>query len=321
MVTRTYRVRTRRRPVVSAAVKRARRRRFRMRRIKFVLVLFFVVVLISFVAMLSGSSSEDTPALVPVEARTLPIPPNLPTMAQQPDMERVWDDALAQDPTPALAARSNIGTSGGRIALTFDDGPDRQTTPPILDELRKHDIKATFFVLGRQVKKNPDLLRRIVAEGHTIGNHTYDHADLSGLNEEQMRRELRSTQKAVDDALGYHYPMALMRPPYGDPYFGGSKALPVLQKVVRQERLVPVLWTQDPSDYLYDGYPQGVVKSVARADAKGKKRAQDQVLLLHDTHRQTMEALPRIIAHYERSGRQFAGVNELLADKYARRSD
>ena len=321
MVTRTYRARTRRRPVASGAAKRARRRRFRMRRISFVLVLFFVVLLLFIVAMLSGSSSEDTQVVVPVEARTLPIPPNLPTMAQQPDMEGVWDDAIAQDPTPALAARSKVGTSGGRIALTFDDGPDRQTTPPILDELRKHDIKATFFVLGRQVKKNPGLLRRIVAEGHTIGNHTYDHADLSGLNEKQMRRELRSTQKAVDDALGYHYPMVLMRPPYGDPYFGGSNALPVLQKVVRQERLFPVLWTQDPSDYLYDGDPQGVVQNVVRADAKGKKRAQDQVLLLHDTHRQTMEALPRIIAHYERSGRQFAGVNELLADKYARRSD
>ena len=189
-----------------------------MRRISFVLVLFLIVVLISFVAMLSGSSSGDgdTPALVPVEARTLPNPPNLPTISQ-PDMERVWKAAIAHDPTPALAARSKIGTSGGRIALTFDDGPDRQTTPPILDELHKHDIKATFFVLGRQVKKNPELLRRIVAEGHTIGNHTYDHADLSDLNEEQMRRELRSTQKAVDDALGYHYPMVLMRPPYGDP--------------------------------------------------------------------------------------------------------
>jgi len=242
----------------------------------------------------------------------------MPILAQQPDMERVWDAAIAQDPTPGLATHSKTGTSGGRIALTFDDGPDRQTTPPILDELRQHDIEATFFVLGSQVKENPDLLRRIVAEGHTIGNHTYDHADLSALNKEQMRRELRSTQEAVDDALGYHYPMALMRPPYGEPYFVRSDALPVFQNVVRQERLFPVLWTQDPSDYLYDGYPQGVVQSVARADAKGKKRAKDQVLLLHDTHRQTMEALPRIIGHYAKSGRQFAGVDELLADKYAR---
>src|SRR5215210_2456240 len=197
MVTRTYRVRTRRRPVASGAVKRARRRRFRMRRISFVLVLFFVVLLLFVVVALSGPSSGegDTPALLPVETRTLPSPPNLPTMAQQPDMERVWDDAIAQDPTPGLATHSKIGTSGGRIALTFDDGPDRQTTPPILDELRQHDIEATFFVLGSKVKENPDLLRRIVEEGHTIGNHTYDHADLSALNKEQMRRELRSTQE------------------------------------------------------------------------------------------------------------------------------
>jgi peptidoglycan/xylan/chitin deacetylase (PgdA/CDA1 family) len=290
-----------------------------VRRISFVFVLFLIVVLVFIGTLLYGSSERGyARAVLPVEARTLPSPPNLPTMAQQPDMERVWDAAIARDPTPGLATHSNIGTSGGRIALTFDDGPDRQTTPPILDELREHDIEATFFVLGREVKKNPDLLRRIVAEGHTIGNHTYDHSDLSGMNKEQMRRELRSTQKAVDDAVGYHYPMVMMRPPYGDPYFGGSNALPDFQKVVRQERLFPVLWTQDPRDYLYDGYPQGVVRSVARSDAKGRKRAKDQVLLLHDIHRQTMEALPQIIGHYERSGRQFAEVDELLRDKYTR---
>jgi peptidoglycan/xylan/chitin deacetylase (PgdA/CDA1 family) len=269
------------------------------------------------VALYGPSSEGDTQALLPVEARTVPRPPGLqpPGVARQPDMERVWAAAIAQDSTPALATNSKTGTSGGRIALTFDDGPDRQTTPLVLDSLREHHIKATFFVLGRQIKKNPDLLRRIVAEGHTIGNHTYDHADLSALNKKQMRRELRSTQEAVDDALGYHYPMVLMRPPYGDPYFGGSDALPIFQKVVREQRLFPVLWTQDPSDYLFDGHPGGVVRSVARAKERGRKR--DQVLLLHDTHRQTAEALPRIIEHYDEAGRRFAGVDELLADKYA----
>ncbi len=285
-----------------------------VRRISFVLALCLIMVLVFIGALLYGSSESGYPrAVLPVEASTLPAPPR----PVPPDRDQVWSDALAQDTSPDLAIHGRTGTSGGRVALTFDDGPARRTTPPILDELREHDIEATFFVLGRQVKKNPDLLRRIVAEGHTIGNHTYDHADLSALNKEQMRRELRSTQKAVDDALGYHYPMVLMRPPYGDPYFGGSNALPDFQKVVRQERLFPVLWTQDPRDYLYDGYPQGVVRSVARSDAKGRKRANDQVLLLHDIHRQTMEALPQIIGHYERSGRQFAEVDELLADKYA----
>jgi peptidoglycan-N-acetylglucosamine deacetylase len=113
-----------------------------------------------------------------------------------------------------LATRGKTETSGGRIALTFDDGPDPRTTPPVLDTLREHGVKATFFVVGSQVEENPGLLRRIVREGHTIGNHTYDHANMSNLNPDEMRSELRNTQKAVDDAVGYHHPMVLMRAAY-----------------------------------------------------------------------------------------------------------
>ena len=287
-----------------------------MRRVSFALALLFVVVLFSFGFLLHGVLSPDrgyAPAVLPVEARSLPELPH----PQPPDMERVWAAAVAQDPSPGLATHGRTGTSGGRIALTFDDGPDRRNTPRVLDSLREHDLKATFFVIGRQVKKNPGLLRRIVEEGHTIGNHTYDHADMSALSKEQMRRELRSTQEAVDDALGYHYPMALMRPPYGDPYFGGSHALPEFQKVVREQKLFPVMWTIDPSDYLFGGRPEGVVRGVVRTDKAGRKGKRDHVLLLHDTHRQTAEALPKIIDYYERSGRRFTGVDELLADKYS----
>jgi peptidoglycan/xylan/chitin deacetylase (PgdA/CDA1 family) len=233
-------------------------------------------------------------------------------------MRRVWDAAIARDPSPELAIRGKTGTSGGRIALTFDDGPDRQTTPLILDSLRKDNLKATFFVVGRQVKKTPGLLRSIVEEGHTIGNHTYDHADLSALSPEQMRRELRSTQGAVDDALGYHYPMVLMRPPYGNPYFVGSDALPEFRRVVREQKLFSILWTLDSSDYLFDGRPWGVVRSVVDADRAARKRDKDQVLLLHDTHMQTAAALPKIIDYFEGSGRRFAGVDQLLADKYTK---
>jgi len=287
-----------------------------MRRVSFALALLFVVVLFSFGFLLHGVLSPDrgyAPAVLPVEARSLPELPH----PQPPDMERVWAAAVAQDPSPGLATHGRTGTSGGRIALTFDDGPDRRNTPRVLDSLREHDLKATFFVIGRQVKKNPGLLRRIVEEGHTIGNHTYDHADMSALSKEQMRRELRSTQEAVDDALGYHYPMALMRPPYGGPYFGGSHALPEFQGVVREQKLFPVMWTIDPSDYLFGGRPEGVVRGVVRTDKAGRKGKRDHVLLLHDTHRQTAEALPKIIDYYERSGRRFTGVDELLADKYS----
>jgi peptidoglycan-N-acetylglucosamine deacetylase len=284
-----------------------------VRRLSFILVLLIVVLVSLWTSLYGSSESEYARVLSPVVVGTAPEPPD----REQPDMEMVWDSARAKDPSPDLATHGRTGTSGRRIALTFDDGPDPRTTPRILDTLREYDLKATFFVLGRQVDKRPGLLRRIVMEGHTLGNHTYNHADMSDLSQKGMLSELRRTQEAVDDALGYHYPMLLMRPPYGNPYLGGSNALPEFQKVVRNQGLFPILWTVDPRDYLLSGHPEGVVRGVARADEIGRKRKKDQVLLLHDTHRQTVVALPGIIDYYERSGRQFADVGEILADKYA----
>jgi len=259
--------------------------------------------------------------VLPVESEPLSVLPKRagPPGASSPDMGRVWEAAIKEDASPELVTRGKTGTFGGGLALTFDDGPQRRITPKILDTLKKRHLKVTFFVLGRQVKKNPELLRRIVAEGHTLGNHTYDHADLSTLNANQMRRELQSTQRAVDDALGYHYPLALMRPPYGDPYFTGASSLPAFRRVVREQELFPVMWTIDPSDYLYRGHPEGIVRGIRRVararhiDRQGKR---DEVLLLHDNQRQTTKALPKILYYYEGEGRKFTSVDELLADKY-----
>src|SRR5215207_7433555 len=312
-----YRTRSRRRPATShtrwRAHQQARSRRFMVRRLSFVLTLLLIAVLFSFWATLYGSSERVYTRAVLPEAGTLPEPPD----PRQPDMGRIWDAAIAQDSWPDLATHGKIGTSGRRIALTFDDGPDPRNTPRILDSLREHDLKATFFVLGRQVKERPGLLRWIVKEGHTIGNHTYNHTDMSDLSQKRMRLELRRTQEAVDEALGYHYPMVLMRPPYGNPYFDGSDALPVFRKVVRDQGLFPILWTVDPRDYKLGGQPEGVLRGIVRAEETGRKVERNQVLLLHDTHRQTENALPHIIDHYEKSGWQFASVGELLADKYA----
>src|ERR671912_2415164 len=295
------------------APRQARRRRFMVRRLSFVLTLLLIVVLFSFLAPLYGSSERGYARGVLPVVESLPGPPD----PRQPDMGRVWDAAIAQDPWPDLATHGKTGTWGRRIALTFDDGPDPRSTPRILDSLREHDLKATFFVLGRRVKERPGLLRRIVKEGHTIGNHAYNHTDMSDLSQKRMRLELRRTQAAVDDALGYHYPMVLMRPPNGNPYFDGSDALPVFRKVVRDPGLCPILWTVDPRDYMLGGHPEDVLQGIVRADETGRKGERDQVLLLHDTNRQTANALPQIIDHYERSGRRFAAVAESLADKYA----
>jgi peptidoglycan/xylan/chitin deacetylase (PgdA/CDA1 family) len=295
------------------AFRRARRRRHAARGIAFALAL--VLGLISLGALLYAFTSSEggyaRPAL-PVETGILLGPPDPPP----PDMAQVWAAARAKDRSPGLATRGKLATSGGKIALTFDDGPDARVTPLILDTLREHHMKATFFVVGRRVEENPDLLRRIVEEGHTIGNHSYDHADMSHLTPGQIRLELQRTQNAVDKALGYHYQMALMRPPYGNPYVEGSDALPAFRRVVRQEQLFPVIWTIDPQDYVLDGDPQGVVDNVIRQDRDGRKQDRDEVVVMHDIHPQDAQALPGIIDHFERQGRELVGVNELLADKY-----
>lgn len=153
----------------------------------------------------------------PVEASAMP---ELPGPSAQ-DMAEVWAAAVAGDSSPDLATNGKTGTSGDRIALTFDDGPDPHSTPRILATLRQRHVKATFFVVGSRVEEHPGLVRQIVKEGHAIGNHSYDHADMSLLIPGQIRLELQCTQKAVDGALGYHYRMALMRPPYGSPYGEG----------------------------------------------------------------------------------------------------
>ena len=277
-------------------------------------MLCFVVAPFSYVALAHGapfSASGHVRPASPVEAAALPLPPEPP-----PDMGRVWAEAVARDPSPDLATGGSVGTSGNGVALTFDDGPNPRTTPLILDTLRERGARATFFVVGRQVAEKPGLLRRIVAEGHAIGNHTYAHADMSGLSAGRMRNELRITQEAVDDALGYHRPMALMRPPYGNPYIDGSDALPAFRAVAREQGLFPVMWTVDPSDYLLDGQPEDIVRGVAGTEGTGKRGGGDEVVLLHDNQRQTAEALPEIIDRYEKSGRRLVGVDELLADKY-----
>jgi peptidoglycan/xylan/chitin deacetylase (PgdA/CDA1 family) len=110
--------------------------------------------------------------------------------------------------------------------------------------------------------------------------------------------------------------MAVMRPPYGNPYVEGSDALPTFQRIVRQEQLFPVVWTIDTQDYLMADNPQGVVDNVIRQDREGRKQERDEVILMHDTHPQDAQALPGVINHFERQGREFVGVNELLADKY-----
>ncbi|WP_081823998.1 polysaccharide deacetylase family protein [Paenibacillus sp. UNC451MF] len=105
-------------------------------------------------------------------------------------------------------------TSSKQIALTFDDAPDTQYTLQVLDILKKYNVKATFFVVGRLAEAHPSVVKRMHREGHVIGNHTYNHALLTKLSDEQFQSQIAKTQKVINGTIGYT--PRLIRPPYGE---------------------------------------------------------------------------------------------------------
>ena len=194
---------------------------------------------------------------------------------------------------------------GKRIALTFDDGPSPPYTEQILDILREHQVPATFFVCGRNVEKHPDLLRRIVAEGHEVGNHTYSHPFVFFKSRRRIAEEIDRTQAIIEKVAGIH--PNIFRPPYGARWFG---LIPTLLE--RDMHLV--LWSAAGYDWKKD--VQGITKSALRELKPGA------VLLLHDGREtrpaaevdrsRTVLALPAIIAGARHRGYTFAPLKDFL---------
>lgn len=126
-----------------------------------------------------------------------------------------------------------------RIALTFDDGPSSSVTPGVLDTLKRHNVKATFFVLGSSVIQNPGLVKRELEEGHQVGSHSWDHPQLTKQSTQEVYNQILKTQKAVFDQTGY-FPTT-MRPPYG-----------AVNKQVAEEIGLPIIqWSVDTEDWKY----------------------------------------------------------------------
>lgn len=180
------------------------------------------------------------------------------------------------------------------IALTFDDGPRQGTTDRLLDGLKERGASATFFVVGERIGENQDLLLRMQAEGHQMGNHTWSHVRLQGAGEETICREVSQTQAALEALLGPgEY---WLRPPYG--------------KVEEQERkLVPVpmvQWSIDPRDWeLKD--TEKVVQAVL------KEAKPNAIILLHDIYPTSVDAALKIVDALQKEGYWFVTVKELLA--------
>ena len=184
-----------------------------------------------------------------------------------------------------------------RIALTFDDGPHPVNTPRLLDILRQYEVPATFFVIGNLVDRYPAIARRIVEEGHEIANHTYTHANLSKLSDARIRKELADGKNAIVRATGV-YPK-VMRPPYG--------ALKAHQRyLARSEFGYPtVLWSVDPLDWKRPGAAVVANRLVSGATNGG-------ILLAHDLHAPTVDAIPSVVSRLKAQGYQFVTVSQII---------
>ena len=216
----------------------------------------------------------------------------------------------AMAPASQLYGRTlTHGSDPEQMALTFDDGPNDPHTMHLLDVLAKHNAKATFFLIGKYVRKRPDIARAILAAGHEIGNHTESHPNLILVSAARLRQELADCGKALEDALGSK--VTLFRPP-----FGGRR--PSVLRTARGMGLKPVMWSVTGYDWSAKSSDQIVEKVTRQVDSRPK--AQGEIVLLHDgghlafgTDRAfTIDATRKLLERH--AGKQFVTITGLKRD-------
>ncbi len=261
--------------------------------------------LVATAALSSCSAAAPLAGTKPAPGPAAPVrtPPNTNyrTPAVQGPVPRNPDMALSSNFSKSSGVTfSRVLVSGNHIAITFDDGPHPQNTPRLLDMLRARNIKATFYVIGRSVDLYPQVVRRTVAEGHEVGNHTHTHRLMTKLGDAEVRTELSRCRDAVARAAGVQ--MRTMRPPYGG----------LLQRqrvMVHDEFGYPtILWSVDPLDWKRPGASVIASRILSGTTAGG-------IVLAHDLHAQTVDAMPATLDGLLRRGFKFVTVSQLLAMK------
>lgn len=212
---------------------------------------------------------------------------------QNPDLNQI-----PKVPPPGVRmVYSSVPMSQPYIAMTFDDGPHATNTPRLLDMLKQRNIKATFYVVGKNVREYPDIVRRILAEGHEIGNHTWNHQALSGMSAERVHQELAMTHNAVLEVAGYQ--IRTMRPPYG------ATNLRVKQQCYQEFGYPTIMWSVDPLDWKRPGSSVVAQRIISNTHAGA-------IILAHDIHEPTINAMPSTLDTLLSKGYRFVTVSQLL---------
>ncbi len=176
-----------------------------------------------------------------------------------------------------------------------DDGPSSEYTMGLLEGLKERNVKATFFVLGKSVEENADILNKMKEDGHLIGNHTFNHVRLTEVGHKEFVEEIIATNETIYKVTG-EYPN-FIRPPFG----AWSKELE------EELNMIPVLWTIDPLDWCTEDV-DGIVQKVVT------KSKEDGIILLHDNYKTSVTAALRIIDVLQAEGYEFVTVEELIMD-------
>jgi peptidoglycan/xylan/chitin deacetylase (PgdA/CDA1 family) len=210
----------------------------------------------------------------------------------------------AMAPGSQLYGRTLVRSTNLReIALTFDDGPNDPHTLRLLEVLAKHEVRATFFMIGRYVQHRPQIARAVAEAGHALGNHTFTHPNLIFCSEMQTRIQLAECNRAIEDVVGQT--PKLFRPP-----FGGRR--PSTLRFARELGLAPVMWNVTGFDW--DAHSSEAVERKVSKQVHG-----GDIILLHDgSHRQpgmdrshTVAATDRLLARYRAEGFQFVAIPEI----------
>jgi peptidoglycan-N-acetylglucosamine deacetylase len=199
---------------------------------------------------------------------------------------------------PSKASYSSCRVTGPYIAMTFDDGPHPTLTPQLLDMLKTRRIKATFFLIGENAAAHPDIVRRIAAEGHEIGNHSWSHPQLTKLKPAALREELERTTSTIAEIIGK--PLVVMRPPYG------ATSDYINHWINREFGMKVILWSVDPLDWKY----RNSASVERRILAEARPGA---IILSHDIHPTTVAAMPEVLDSLLAKGYKFVTVSELIA--------
>lgn len=206
-----------------------------------------------------------------------------------------WRGTDIDGTTESVANLAAQHMEAPRVALTFDDGPNSEHTKTLLDGLKKRGVKASFFLMGKNIEGNEDLVKRMHDEGHLIGNHTFDHVQLNKLSDAQACDQITKTSNRIYEITGEY--TTFIRPPFGE----WKKDLDCVVT------MIPVLWDIDPLDWKTDNVDQ-VVSRVEKDVEDG------DIILLHDNYASSVKAALRIVDDLSKQGYRFVTADELLFD-------